>query len=97
MTPAGESLPALPQDVAWIIPSQHGAQDNREARLEGEAGAEARALAARLGAAGRQAWFAASRRPFEVFGLVHFPILIELDGERRIRRILMGDAAPDRP
>lgn len=97
MMPAADRLEALPPDVAWIIPSRHGAQDHREARLEGEAGAEARDLTARLGAAGRRAWFAASRRPFEVFGLVHFPILIELDGERRIRRILMGDAAPDRP
>jgi hypothetical protein len=98
MTPAGPgALDPLPPDVAWIVPSALGAQDPKEARLEGEAGAEAAELDRRFKAAGRQGWFAASRRPFEAYGLLHFPILIELDGQGLIRSIRMGDAAPARP
>lgn len=98
MTPAAEGpLPALPPDVAWIVPSLLGAQDPREPRLEGEAGAEASDLDRRFASAGRKAWFAASRKPFEAYGLVHFPILIELDAKGLIRDIRMGDAAPGSP
>lgn len=98
MSPAGSgTLDTLAADVAWIVPSALGAQDPVEARLEGSAAEEAAGLARRFTAAGRKAWFAASRKPFEDYGLMHFPILIELDGEGRIQGIRMGDAAPARP
>ncbi len=96
--PPGEGpLDPLPSDVAWIIPAGRGTQDPADATLDGATAPDAEALDRRLRAAGRRAWFAPSRAAFEAFGLIHFPILIDLDGEGRIRRIRMGDAAPDHP
>jgi hypothetical protein len=96
--PPGEGrLDPLPSDVAWIIPAGRGTQDPADATLDGATAPDAEALDKRLRAAGRRAWFAPSRVAFEAFGLIHFPILIDLDGEQRIRRIRMGDAAPEHP
>lgn len=97
MQPAQGRLDPLPADVAWIIPSGAGSQAPGDARLDEDNQLPARQLAERLQAAGRHAWYAASRIPFERYGLFHFPILIELDGEKRITRIRMGDAAPEHP
>ena len=96
--PAGpEPLPALPPDVAWIIPDGTGNQDARSADLAPGPQREGEALAARLGAAGRRAYFAPSRADMERLGLAWFPILIVLDERGNLKDIRMGDAAPDQP
>jgi hypothetical protein len=83
------------EDVAWIIPSARGELGDREAQLQGDTLQEARDLGTKL--QGRKASFAASAAEWERQGLSYFPALIELDGEKRIRAIRMGDAAPARP
>jgi hypothetical protein len=93
----GAALPELPADTSWIIPSTSGGLDEREANLSGPPLAEGKALAERLRAAGRTAFFAPSRTAFEALGLAWFPILIDLDPKGGIRAIRMGDAAPERP
>lgn len=93
----GPGLPALPTGTTWIIPTRQGEQDEREPQLRGHAIEEARALGGLLETANRTARLAASRGPFERLGLVHFPILITFDGQGRVQRIRMGDAAPGEP
>ncbi|HJW08750.1 MAG TPA: hypothetical protein VJ483_03900 [Holophagaceae bacterium] len=96
--PAGEGTwPELPADVAWIIPSLEAGMDERSASIPEGLAAEARALSARLQAAGRTARYVPSRAAFEVLGLAWFPILIDLDGQGNIQRVRMGDAAPRKP
>ena len=90
-------LPELPADTSWIIPSASGSLGEREASLSESLLGEGRALADRLRAAGRAAFFAPSRAAFEGLGLAWFPILIELDPKGDVRSIRMGDAAPDKP
>lgn len=90
-------LPALPPDVAWIIPDGIGDQDPRGAELATRPRQEGEALAARLKAAGRRAWFAPSREDMERLGLAWFPILITLDDRGNLKDIRMGDAAPEQP
>lgn len=92
-----ETLPDLPADVAWIIPSLDAGQDDRSASIPGGLAAEARSLSDRLRAAGRSARFVPSRAAFEDLGMAWFPILIELDGQGNLRSVRMGDAAPRRP
>ncbi len=87
-------LPALPPGTQWVIPAQEGDQNALEPQLHPHAEAEAKALEARLSPAGRQAYFAASRSPFEKLGLVHFPILLRFDAQGQLSEIRMGDAAP---
>ena len=90
-------LPALPPDVAWIIPDGNGEQDPRATDLAPGPQRAAEALAARLKAAGRRAWFAPSREDMERLGLAWFPILITLDPQGNLKDIRMGDAAPGHP
>lgn len=97
MMPPGGQLDPLPAGTAWIIPSAAGDQDEGEPALDPQARAEAEGHARRLRDAGREAWFAASRAPFVALGLMYFPLQIDLDGEGRVRRIRMGDAAPLKP
>jgi hypothetical protein len=87
-------LPGLPPGTQWVIPAQAGDQNPLEPQLHPGAEVEAKALEARLSAAGRQAYFAASRSPFEKLGLVHFPILLRFDAKGQLSDIRMGDAAP---
>lgn len=82
----------VPPGAAWIIPSETGDQDGREADLGPAMKTEAEALAPRL--KGRAAWFAASRAEWEAQGLSWFPILVELDAHGNITSVRMGDAAP---
>ncbi|HEY3399661.1 MAG TPA: hypothetical protein VGK03_03430 [Geothrix sp.] len=97
ITPAEEGpLPELPAGVAWIIPSLNAGLDDRSASLQGGLLAEAQSLATRL-PAGQTAHFIPSRDAFENLGLAWFPILIELDGQGRIKAVRMGDAAPQKP
>jgi hypothetical protein len=95
--PAGDTLPDLPPDVAWIIPSAWAELDERGASLTESVAQEAAGLAARLRAASRTARFAPSRTAFETLGLSWFPVLVELDAQGNVRAIRMGDAAPRRP
>jgi len=97
MMPPGERLDPLPAETAWIIPSASGTQDDAEPALDPQTRAEAEGLARRLREAGREAWFAASRAPFEALGLMYFPLQIDLDEAGLVRRIRMGDAAPLKP
>ncbi|MFN8010419.1 MAG: hypothetical protein U0P81_03350 [Holophagaceae bacterium] len=97
MMPRRERLEALPAATAWIIPSASGSQDEGEPSLDPQAREEAEGHARLLREAGRQAWFAASRAPFEALGLMYFPLQIDLDVEGRVQRIRMGDAAPLAP
>lgn len=90
-------LPALPGDVAWIIPSAAGSQDPGSATLGAPSLDEGRALAQRLAAAGRRAFFAPSRADMEQTGLVWFPALVVLDHQGFLKDIRMGDAAPEQP
>jgi hypothetical protein len=90
-------IPELPADTSWIIPSSTGVLDEREANLPELLLTEGRALADRLGPAGRSALLAPSVAAFERLGLVWFPILIELDAQGNLRSVRMGDAAPARP
>ena len=83
--------PAVPEGSAWIIPSESGDQNDREAALSEPQKAEAQAFAAH---AGRPAWYAASRQAWEAAGLQWFPILIELDAKGNVAGVRMGDAAP---
>lgn len=93
----GEAWPELPPGVAWIIPSLEAGMDERSASIPGGLAAEARALSARLQAAGRTAHYVPSRAAFEDLGLAWFPILIDLDAQGNIRTVRMGDAAPRKP
>ena len=86
MMPRRERLEALPAATAWIIPSASGSQDEGEPSLDPQAREEAEGHARLLREAGRQAWFAASRAPFEALGLMYFPLQIDLDVEGRVRR-----------
>ena len=96
--PAGTGpLPDLPPGVAWIIPDGLGGQDPRSADLAPETRHAGEALASRLQAAGRRAWFAPSREDMERLGLAWFPILITVDVHGAIKDIRMGDAAPGHP
>jgi hypothetical protein len=90
-------LPELPTGTSWIIPSASASLGERDASLSEPLLKEGQALAERLQAAGRFAFFAPSQTAFESLGLAWFPILIELDGKGDIRTIRMGDAAPRRP
>ncbi len=92
-----EGLPSLPVGTTWIIPSEVADLSERDASLSEGMQAEAKALAARLRAAGRSAQLAPSRAAFENLSLVWFPILIELDGKGNLQSIRMGDAAPSQP
>ena len=86
-----------PPGAAWIIPSATGIMGEREGDLPAPMLAEAKELAAKLKASGRQAYYAASAREWERQGLAYFPILIELDAQKQITAIRMGDAAPAKP
>lgn len=90
-------LPVVPDGTTWIIPSQVGAQNERDATLETSTQKEGEALADRLRNEGRQAWFAPSRPALEHLGLVWFPALLELDAKGNLTSIRMGDAGPRRP
>lgn len=95
--PATAPLPALPAGTAWIIPSDTGLLDTRDAALPPLLASEGAALAERLRTGGLTAWFAPSRAAFEALGLDWFPILIDLDSSGRLTRVRMGDAAPTQP
>lgn len=95
--PAAAPLPTLPAGTAWVIPSETGLLDAREAALSPPLAAEGAAVAERLRAGGLGGWFAPSRTAFEALGLDWFPILIDLDAKGRVTRIRMGDAAPAQP
>ena len=84
--------PAVPKGAAWIIPSENGGQNSRDAALNAPRREEAEAITAQL--KGRKAWFAASRTEWEAVGLSWFPILLELDKAGNITSVRMGDAAP---
>jgi hypothetical protein len=90
-------LPDVPEGTIWIIPSEVGAQDERNATLEISTQQEGKTLADRLSRAGRQAWFAPSRPALERIGLVWFPALLEVDEKGNLARIRMGDAGPRQP
>jgi len=90
-------FPGIPVGTAWIIPSESGALDEREASLPEGLLAEGRSLSARLRLAERTAHFAPSRAAFERLGLNWFPILIEWDTKGNVQSIRMGDAAPQKP
>ena len=81
----------VPEGAAWVIPSESGDQNEREAALNSDQKAEAEKAAQ---AAGRPAWFAASRQTWEAVGLQWFPILIDLDAKGNVAGVRMGDAAP---
>lgn len=95
--PEAGPLPALPPDVAWIVPGASGTQDPANATLDPDDLREGRALAKRFESAGRKAFFAPSRADMERIGLVWFPALVVLDRKGFLEDIRMGDAAPGRP
>ena len=90
-------LPALPKDVAWIVPSALGEQSPQDPNLTGAAREEGQSLAKRFAPGGRQAFFAASQADMARIGLLWFPALVVLDHQGFLKDIRMGDAAPDRP
>lgn len=92
---SGGARPPLPGGTAWIIPLLEdrvgGAADALDTprRVKGEA------LAKGLGNL-RNAWYAPGDEPFTSYGLIYFPVDIDLDPEGRITSIAMGDASPTR-
>ena len=86
------TLPALPGDMLWVIPSREGQAPNDVDTLDEATRREARALAARL-PAGSPPFLAPSRAALDRVGLVFFPVLVDLDSTGRVSRIVMGDAA----
>jgi len=90
---SGKALPELPEGTVWIVPTKDGLQPEGQNDLVEPSLGEARDLSARLKAAGRSAFLAPIRKPFETYALMYFPIQVELDGAGAIRRIRMGDAA----
>jgi hypothetical protein len=95
--PAETDLPRLEPRTAWIIPAKAGRTHGKDTHPSKPDTAEALALAPRLKSEGLAPWLAPQRQEWEEAGLLFFPILIELDPEKRVRRIQMGDAAPPRP
>jgi hypothetical protein len=89
----GQDLPALEAGITWIVPTKDGLQPEALNDLIEPSLGEAHALASRLKAAGRTAYLAPVRKPFEIYALMYFPILLELDGEGLVRKIRMGEAA----
>ena len=97
ISPEATPLPQLPAGTAWIIPSATGSQNANETSLNPMEEAAGTSISSNLSMAKGHAYFEPSRAEFEPFGLVFFPILIELDLKGRIQHIRMGDAAPPRP
>jgi len=93
----GRTLPDLPEGAAWIVPTKEGVQPEGQNDLVEPSLGEARDLSARLKAAGRSAFLAPSRKPFETYALMYFPIQVDLDAAGAITRIRMGDAALAKP
>lgn len=90
---SGEGLPDLGPDTAWLVPTLEGAQPEGEDSLLEPGLSEAKRLNERLQKAGRKAYLAPVREPFERCALMYFPIRIELTEAGLIRTIQMGDAA----
>ena len=89
----GQGLPELPADTVWIVPTKEGKQPQEQFELLEPSLGEARSLAARLRKAGRSAFLAPTRKSFETYALVYFPIHLDLDSAGVIRKIRMADAA----
>lgn len=90
-------LPTFSADLTWIVPSETVAMEARGANLDAEAQNEGEALATRVRATGRRAFYLPIREDLERIGLSWFPILIDLDGAGNLKSIRMGDAAPEHP
>ena len=97
ISPDTSPLPKLPAGTAWIIPSPAGSQNSNETSLNQTEKSAGTGISMSMAMAKGQAYFAPSRGEFEAFGLVFFPILIELDAKGAIKDIRMGDAAPNQP
>ncbi len=91
------TFPALPSGTAWVAPSTTGYQNSAETDLGPNEKPTATALSMRVAMAQRHAYLAPSRADLEALGFVLFPILVELQPEGTVSKVLMGDAAPARP
>lgn len=95
--PAEKELARFHPGTAWIIPSQAGRTPGRATQLSAPDKAEALELLPRIESAALKPWLAPQRQEWEEAGLLFFPILIELDADKRVKSIRMGDAAPPLP
>jgi hypothetical protein len=90
---SGQGLPELESDTVWLVPTREGSQPEGEDSLVEPGLTEGKSLSNRLQAAGRKAFLAPVRAPFERCALMYFPIRIELTSSGDIRSIRMGEAA----
>lgn len=84
---------SFPPGVTWIIPTRQGLVSRNEDVLDEESRAEAQDIMGRLPQAGLQPYLAPLRMPLDQLGFLQFPVLISLDAEGRVSRILMAEAA----
>lgn len=92
ISPEATPLPQLPAGTAWIIPSATGSQNANETSLNPVEKSAGTSISSNLSMAKGHAYFEPSRGEFEPFGLVFFPVLIELDSKGGVQNIRMGDA-----
>lgn len=91
---AGEGpLAPPPVDTLWIIPTREGNAPQTADRLDEEARQEAAGLISRMPQDAARIYLAPVRSELMRFGLAFFPLVLELDGEGRVQRVRMGDAA----
>lgn len=88
--------PFRPEGAAWIIPLLEDRLPGLADGLDTPRQKLGETLGRDLGADARDAWYAPGEEPFSGYGLIFFPVDIELDPEGRIQRIAMGDASTSR-
>lgn len=89
----GEPTPPLGADTLWIIPTREGEAPSDIDQLDEATRTEAAVLLPRLPKDTARIFLAPVRGVLMQYGLLFFPIELELDSEGRIQRIRMGDAA----
>jgi len=85
--------PQVGAETLWIIPTREGSAPVDIERLDEASRREALEIQAKLGSPGEHVWLAPTREVLMKFGFIFFPVVIELDGQGRILKIRMGDAA----
>ncbi len=88
----GRSLD-VPEDTLRIIPSFRGESSNSEELLDEASRQEVGGWVERLGTMAPRSFLAPSQGSLARLGIYFFPAVLELDGQGRVSRVLMGDAA----
>lgn len=88
--------PCRPEGAAWIIPLLEDHLPGLGDGLDTPRQKLGETLARDLGGDARNTWYAPGEEPMSTYGLIFFPVDIDLDSEGRIQRIAMGDASTSR-